>query len=219
VLASGDCGFNEITEAGVKLRCTARNVNGVRARPAYRGNHLVDDFVRHNGVGPVRPGIHMAMAASHITQLAEVDLKDFQFCRPQFSCQHLELDRGTFFLNPERSQNPELFRGGGQRRAAPPQGAVRTRRATVLRQVLSHAFKGHDGDTPLHTDLLHLLSHLHTMHKRGTPPDGDGHVKSFGHLFEVRALLLTILSVGIDAIGTLHGMGDGKRDQALLPGG
>jgi hypothetical protein len=44
-------------------------------------------------------------------------------------------------------------------------------------------------------------------------------MKGFGHLLEVGAFLLAILCVGIDAIGTLHGMRNGERDEALLAGG
>ena len=54
------------------------------------------------------------------------------------------------------------------------------------------------------------------MDKRSPAPDRDRYVKGLGHLLEVGTFLLAILRVGIDAIGTLHGMRNGKGDEAFL---
>ena len=54
------------------------------------------------------------------------------------------------------------------------------------------------------------------MHKRSPAADCDSYVKGFGHLLEIGAFLLAILCVSINAIGTLHNMRNGKRDEALL---
>ena len=55
------------------------------------------------------------------------------------------------------------------------------------------------------------------MHQGGAAADGVGDMHRFGHLAEVRALLEARLGVGVDTVGTLHGMGDTESDQRLLP--
>jgi hypothetical protein len=88
--------------------------------------------------------------------------------------------------------------------------------SAVVRQIFGDVLKSYRSHTHLHPQLLHLLAHLHTMYKRRPASDRDSHVKGFGHLLEVGAFLQAILRVGIDAIGTLHGMRRGERDEAFL---
>ena len=52
----------------------------------------------------------------------------------------------------------------------------------------------------------------------GSPPSyGNGHVDGLRHLAQVGALFQASLGKGVDAVGTLNGMGYRKGDEAFLP--
>ncbi len=57
------------------------------------------------------------------------------------------------------------------------------------------------------------------MDKAGAAANGRGNVDRFGHLIEVGTFLEALLRVGVDAIGTLHGVRHSQRDQALFTRG
>src|SRR5262245_28628967 len=72
---------------------------------------------------------------------------------------------------------------------------------------------------PLHPELLSRFAHLHTMHQRGAATDRHGHMQRLRHLLEIRAFLLAIFGIGLDAIGALYRVRHSQGDQALLTSG
>ena len=74
---------DEVPEVRVQLRRTARQVDGVRARPVEGAKARLGRRPVHHLVRPVRPGVDVAVAARHVAELAEVDLEDLDRARPQ----------------------------------------------------------------------------------------------------------------------------------------
>ena len=77
---------HQAAEALVQLRSPAREIHQLRFEP-FDGVHAVlHHRVAHLGVGLIRAGIHMAVAAAHVAQPAQVELQHLQArCAPQWS--------------------------------------------------------------------------------------------------------------------------------------
>ena len=120
----------------MQLGRAARDVDGMRAAAPDGGDHLVDDGVRHHRVGPVRTRVHVAVAARHVAQLAEIHLEDLQARRPQpRPGVAVELDAPAVARERHRGQHLELARRRGERRLAPGEAQRGARRRLVVLQV------------------------------------------------------------------------------------
>ena len=62
----------------MQLRRAAGDVDRVRRGLVERAKAGVDRFAAHHRVAAVGPCVHVAVAAGHVAQLAEVDLEDFE---------------------------------------------------------------------------------------------------------------------------------------------
>ena len=98
------------------------------------------------GVGAVGPRVHVAVAAGHVAELADVDLEDLQRARPQRSPgQGLELDPLALPLERHRGERAELLGGRGERRSAPAQRRRRTRGPAVVGEIVGDRLERRQG--------------------------------------------------------------------------
>ncbi len=68
---------HQAPEVGIQLWRTAGQVHGVDVALAQRANYVLHDLCADVHIGPslVRPGVHVAMPAGLVAQLAEVHLQ------------------------------------------------------------------------------------------------------------------------------------------------
>src|SRR5579863_8682593 len=69
---------------------------------------------------------------------------------------------------------------------------------------------------PLHGDFVNVVTHLHAVYKGGTAANGSRNVDRLSHLLNVRSLFEAAGAIGIDAVGTLNGVGDSEGYQGFL---
>ena len=74
---------HEVPEVRVQLGRPARQVDRVRARPVEGREARLRRRAVHHLVGPVGPGVDVAVPARHVAELPEVDLEDLDRARAQ----------------------------------------------------------------------------------------------------------------------------------------
>jgi hypothetical protein len=81
----------------MQLGRAAGDVDGMRNRLIERAQTRIDRRASHHRVGAVRPCVDVAVTASHVAELAEVDLEDLEGRgrqpRPAGALQHLAESR------------------------------------------------------------------------------------------------------------------------------
>ena len=69
---------HQLAEALMQLRSPAREIHQLRLEPFHGIEALLHHCLRHLRVGLIRTGIHMAVAAAHVAQPAQVELQHLQ---------------------------------------------------------------------------------------------------------------------------------------------
>ena len=69
---------HQLAEALMQLRSPACEIHQLRLEPFHGVEALLHHRLRHLGVGLIRTSIHMAVAAAHVAQPAEVELQHLQ---------------------------------------------------------------------------------------------------------------------------------------------
>jgi hypothetical protein len=63
---------------------------------------------------------------------------------------------------------------------------------------------------------MYVVAHLNAMHQGRAAANGCRDMHCLGHLLDIRAFFEAGGTVGIDAIGALHGMSNSQRDERFL---